>query len=283
MEYNRLKEENNVDAETGFLYHYAQGGECINPHCHDFYEIFVTVCGNVEHWINGKTTILPEGSMVFIRPDVAHAYTCSSDEAKKASYMNFAFTAETVEKMFEYLSDGFPAKALLEAPMPPTIFLTSEQKRRIVAHVEELNTVNFKDKKQQKLRARVLLADIFARYFANYTQKKEETDIPQWLNELAEEMESTENFVAGADRMVELCKKSREHLSRNVKKYFGKTLSEYVNDLRVNYAANLLLNTNTPVLDICFDCGFQNVSWFYDVFREKYGMSPNKFRKEYEK
>ena len=283
MGYYRLKEENNVDAETGFLYHYAQGGQCMEPHCHEYYEIFITLCGKVEHWVNGKTTILPEGSMVFIRPDDAHAYTSESDETKKSSYMNFAFTAETVEQMFEYLSDGFPAKALIEAPMPPTVLLTAEQKKRIVAHVEELNTLSYEDKKQQKLRARVLLADIFARYFADYTQKKQEQDIPLWLNELAEKMERTENFIAGTDRMVELGKKSREHISRNVKKYFGKTLSEYVNDLRINYAANLLLNTNTPVLDICFECGFQNVSWFYGVFGEKYGMSPNKFRKQYEK
>ena len=129
MEYPRLKTENNVDPETGFLYHYAQGGIMLNPHCHEYYEIFIAVNGNLEHWINGKTVILPEGSMVFIRPDDVHAYTCSSDTADKASYMNFAFSEEILEKMFDYFSDGFPVENLLKSEIPSTIRLTPVQKR----------------------------------------------------------------------------------------------------------------------------------------------------------
>ena len=283
MEYQRFKAKDNVDVETGFLYHYAQGGIMHQAHCHEYYEIFIAVNGNLEHWINGKTVILPEGSMVFIRPDDVHAYTCSSDTADKASYMNFAFSEEILEKMFDYFSDGFPAENLLKSEMPPTIQLTSVQKKYVLSSVEELNTVNFQDKKQLKLKGRVFLADVFARYFSDYTLKKDESEIPFWLNELAHKMEYTENFVAGTDRMVELGKKSREHISRSVKKYFDKTLSEYVNDLRINYAANLLLNTDKQVIDVCFECGFLNISHFYMCFREKYKTSPSKFRKEYER
>ena len=73
--YPRLTAESCVDAEAECLYRYVYGTDDIfYPHCHDFYEIFITVSGTVTHFINGITQKLPEGSLVFIRPDDVHAY-----------------------------------------------------------------------------------------------------------------------------------------------------------------------------------------------------------------
>ena len=79
--------------------------------------------------------------------------------------------------------------------------------------------------------------------------------------------------------MIQMSGKSHEHLSRMMKKHYGKTISEYINDLRLNYWANVLTNSDTPILDICFECGFQNVGWAYTLFKKKYGMSPLRYRK----
>ena len=57
------------------------------------------------------------------------------------------------------------------------------------------------------------------------------------------------------------------------------TIPDYINDLRLNYWANCLLNSDAPILDICYECGFENVSWAYTLFKQKYGMSPLKYRK----
>ena len=78
--------------------------------------------------------------------------------------------------------------------------------------------------------------------------------------------------------MVELSGKSQEHLSRSVKKYYGVTLSEFVNELRLNYAVNLITNTNLKITDICYESGFGNLASFYTLFQKSYGKSPKKFR-----
>ena len=127
---------------------------------------------------------------------------------------------------------------------------------------------------------RVILADIFVRFFSNLSENSQET-LPVWLSQLLSDMELHENFTAGFERMVSLSNKSREHLSRSIKKYCKITPSEYINDLRLNYASNLLLNTNKPILEICFACGFQSVSYFYKVFKIKYTCSPSEFRSNY--
>ena len=275
----RLKLSENVDIESECFYNYVYGAQDrFNLHCHTFFEIFITVTGTVTHRINGVTQKLPEGSLVFIRPDDEHGYIYSNASSCNTEYVNLTFTCETVELLFQYLSEGFPAEYLLSAPMPPTVILNGAEKKRILAELDGLNAVNWQDKRALKLRMRAILADIFTRHFGNASLESENL-APVWLTRLVYKMEQPENFTAGTERMIALSGKSREHLSRTVKKYYGVTLTEFVNGLTLNYAANLLINTNKPILDICFLCGFQNVSWFYRIFKEKYGLSPGNFRK----
>lgn len=55
--------------------------------------------------------------------------------------------------------------------------------------------------------------------------------------------------------MVSLSGRSKEHLARMMKKYYGITTSEFINRLRLNYAANMLLNSNMATIDICLRVG----------------------------
>ena len=92
-------------------------------------------------------------------------------------------------------------------------------------------------------------------------------------------MKKPQNFIAGSTRMYELCGKSREHLSRTLKQYYNITISEFVNDLRLEYSANLLLTSNLSVVDIAYESGFENISWFYKAFERKFSTTPLKYRK----
>lgn len=51
-------------------------------------------------------------------------------------------------------------------------------------------------------------------------------------------------------------------------------LSKYINGLRINYAANLLLNSNQSIAEVSYLCGFQNLGYFYRVFKQEYGIPP---------
>lgn len=108
-----------------------------------------------------------------------------------------------------------------------------------------------------------ILMKLFTRYFAHVKDTSEDADIPGWMIKLDKEMHQLENFREGTKRMLELSGKTQEHLGRTVKKCYGVTVSEYVNYLRLNYFANTLVTSDIPVLDLCFDCGFQNVSYAY--------------------
>ena len=43
--------------------------------------------------------------------------------------------------------------------------------------------------------------------------------------------------------------------------------TQYINELRMSYAENLLLNTDMEIVDISLEIGLDNVSYFYDLFK----------------
>ena len=119
---------------------------------------------------------------------------------------------------------------------------------------------------------------IFTTYFGDIRTQDGQTEIPFWLENAYEKMRSPKNFIGGKSRFFDLCGVTREHASRSLKKYYNVTPSEYVGDLRLAYAAGLLRSSNLSATDICYECGFQNVSWFYNAFAEKFGLTPAKYR-----
>ena len=67
-------------------------------------------------------------------------------------------------------------------------------------------------------------------------------------------------------------------LSRMVKKQTGKTYKELVQARRLQQAVYLLKNTDMTVADIGNAIGYDNLSYFHKIFKEKYQMSPKHYR-----
>ncbi|MBE7054428.1 MAG: helix-turn-helix domain-containing protein [Ruminococcaceae bacterium] len=61
-------------------------------------------------------------------------------------------------------------------------------------------------------------------------------------------------------------------------KHTGQTIKEYLNEKRLNHASSLLKSTKLSITEIASKCGFNNVTYFNRLFKEKYNMSPNKYR-----
>ncbi|MGN6715586.1 helix-turn-helix transcriptional regulator [Anaerocolumna jejuensis] len=72
---------------------------------------------------------------------------------------------------------------------------------------------------------------------------------------------------------------SVSYFSRLFNEYAGMTFPEYVNDLRLTYAKELLLiNPEANVKKIAEVCGFNSVSYFSAQFKKKFGSSPSAYR-----
>ncbi|HEY6166642.1 MAG TPA: AraC family transcriptional regulator [Verrucomicrobiae bacterium] len=105
---------------------------------------------------------------------------------------------------------------------------------------------------------------------------------------------------ADQNRMQRVCRYIDEHLggeidrtrvageahlsvgafSRFFKLRTGKTLPEYVNELRIGRACRMLAEENTKVTDLALDCGFRNLANFNRRFREITKMTPREYRRK---
>lgn len=68
-------------------------------------------------------------------------------------------------------------------------------------------------------------------------------------------------------------------LSRLIKNTTQKTYTELLQEKRLNQAAWLLRTTTLSITDIGLDVGYSNFSYFYRIFRQKFGCSPKEYRK----
>lgn len=83
--------------------------------------------------------------------------------------------------------------------------------------------------------------------------------------------------------VAELVNMSEVSFSRFIKKRTGRTFVEYLNGIRLGFAARMLVDSTLPVCDICFACGFYNLSNFNRIFKKRKGVTPSEFREQYAK
>ena len=272
-----LEKKWHLDETTGFLLRQVYGEtEKFIYHTHDYYELFLTVSGTITHYVNGLTQIMEPGTLAFIRPSDKHLFVYR--EEKNYAFINLAFDSEIVDGMVNYLSSAADVYGYLTSAFPPVVKLTTLEKQDFMKRIDDFNVVSNEDVTTKKLKIRSFVLDTFINFFINRSDETP-SEIPLWLEITKEKMKKPANFVAGIKRMVEISGKSQEHLSRSLKKYYNTTLSEYINELRLSYAYNLIINTNLKITDICYEAGFGNLASFYTLFQKNYGTSPKNFRK----
>lgn len=275
MEAKFYRAEKYVNKDLGYTLHINYSfEEEFELHYHDYYEFFLTTEGEVVQVINDKRQLLPIHSLVFVRPGDVHTYI----NEWKFSFVNITFTKETMESLCIYFGDVL--ENMLKRDMPPVVVLKNDDYIRIEGKINSLNTIDLNDKKKKTLTMKIILTEIFAFFMESY-EEKNRTSLPDWFCTLVTHLQRSENFNMSLTDMAEFSSRSREHISRLFKKYYGITAADFMNENKLNYCANLLMNTNLSVIDICYECGFQNLSWFYRKFREKYSVTPIEFRKKH--
>ena len=100
-----------------------------------------------------------------------------------------------------------------------------------------------------------------------------------WFSKLLEEMNQPQNIRRGLEAMLELTPYSHEYLCREFRRMLGCTPTEHINNARLNLAHRLLQNQDMSILDICYAVGFESVSYFYRLYKNKFGNTPSRDRK----
>ena len=84
------------------------------------------------------------------------------------------------------------------------------------------------------------------------------------------------------DEMVYMACVSKRQYMRIFKKISGKTFVEYLNGVRINHAKQLLGNKDLiKIATVCFETGFEDISYFYRIFKAFTGTTPKRYMQNF--
>lgn len=69
-----------------------------------------------------------------------------------------------------------------------------------------------------------------------------------------------------------------DYFAKLFKQKIGKSLTDYINELRINMAKQLLLETDYSISAVALEAGFENISYFSTLFKKYTGTTPNHYR-----
>ncbi len=246
-------------------------------HTHEFMEIIFVLSGEISHIINSEIQELTAGSIVFIRPNDIHCF--NKKQNKESEIISVSFSLETFQNLGEYLGENSIFRNFSRAVIPELFQLSLRKLDKMAIELLKLNSLQFSNPNLVKVKFRVILADLFIKCFLTEQPLNAESKMPVWLDEICVKMRKISNLEQGFPRLKKIAPCSPEHLCKVFKNYLDKTPTEFINDLKIEHSANLLVNSDEEIYAIAVDLGFKSISRYYKLFKKQYGIPPAKYRK----
>lgn len=123
--------------------------------------------------------------------------------------------------------------------------------------------------------SRVLASSSFAQT-ARSNESRRVEKVKQYINDhYAESLKLAD--------LADLVGMSPVSFSRFFRQRTGRTLSDYIIDIRLGFAARMLVDSTKNISEICYECGFNNLSNFNRTFKAKRNYTPRDFRAMFKK
>lgn len=231
-------------------------------HNHDFAEVF---------WIDdGAGTQsgqpLQAGDILFIRPADTHELVSTG----RMQLTNVAFPRDT----YDWLRQRYPSP-WTERGAPAVHHLDPAQLHRLARAADEL----FNAPRTRLSSERFLLN--LLHMLTRQPLPALPVDAPDWFRHACLEIAKPEHFRHGAPAFAKLAGRSPEHVARVTRDLLRETPSDVVNRVRMQYAARQLAMSDAKIMDIALDCGLTNLSHFYRLFRRRFGVTPDAYRRRH--
>ena len=236
----------------------------MQAHWHKEFEIVRVTKGALELKFNENTITLCENQSVFIPGGIIHSATPTG-----CSYECLVFSPSILYNIQV-------CRSLIKTYM-----------QRIVLHQNDSDIDFIFDEMKNQSRGFELYV-IGKLYMIAAKIIKREESCPIAQNEKIEKIKSAmlmieENFSSKItlETLAESCHLSPNYFSKYFKDVVGQSPFEYIAVYRIESACQMLLADNRSITDVCYSCGFNDLSYFIHIFKKHKGMSPNSFRKKY--
>jgi AraC-like DNA-binding protein len=145
----------------------------------------------------------------------------------------------------------------------------------------------FTDRKQAGSLFRLQLLQIFIELFGNEledgtAEPEANVDAKHRLAEFLRTTQTSELLNLSFSELVGISRCTPRHLSRIFREVVGMSFRDKRAELRLTRARDLLASTNLKIVDVALESGFQSLSLFNLMFARRFGMSPGRWRQQYQ-
>lgn len=263
------------DAEFPFYWHY-----------HPEFELTLILDSHGQRLVGDGIADYGPGDLVLIGPNLPHSWRSgpvksSNDEVHRAVVVQFR--EDFIGSRFFELKETESVTRMLHNASNGLSFGHTKTGRRVAEYLAGLTSASSAKRLVLLLTALVdlageadaqVLSSLRVRPICRPADQQRIEAICAYLNEhFEEEIEFSDLSKRFHIEQASLC--------RFFKRATGRTMTAYLNELRVGAAAQLLLDTDESVLDIAFRCGFGNYSNFNRQFKRIKGLGPRTLRRQF--
>jgi len=281
-----LEKINVKDDESFFIGIFQDNLEKSTWHYHNTFEISFITEGSGKRIVADSIEDFQPGDLVFIGQDLPHVWIADKEQRTPSN--------RTLEMVFLQFTSNVLSPPMLALPEFRNLKRALEFSERGIHIVgQTLNEVS-------EIMLQLPYLKSFDRMLHFFKMMdiigKSESNIPLASEEyLNKRFRSGNNRIAAIHeylmnnyreevnlkRLAGLVNMAEGSLCRFFKVNMGKTVFEYLNQLRIEFACKLLMDQNLSVLEVCLDSGFNNLSHFNKQFRKVTGVTPTEYRKKY--
>lgn len=238
-------------------------------HSHHFYELIVYLGGSVEY-IKNDTVVKPE-SLCFMcfPPGVMHTARLLSASEYERFVLYFS------EDFFSYKDESSPMLDFLKKG--DSAFYFNAKTEELKSIVIETETVLSSDTNYKNILAKAQLIRLFGILNSSEVKPFKTDELKDAMAEIKAYIDNNFAEISGISELAEMFFYSREHISRNFKKSFNISISEYINKRRVTESLKILKKKS--VTETCFEVGFKSQSAFISAFVKNIGCLPSEYKK----
>lgn len=256
-------------------------------HSHDFIEIAYVYSGEGVHVIENNEYETSGGDLYVINFNIKHGFFSSNDKNPIVVY-NCIFTPEFLDGSligninFEDVASSFLLKSLFPSELyhVPDIKAKDAQLREFGELFDKMYTEYTQMKKGYYEMLRAYTIEMIVRIFRNIDIKSDKGSLKN--KKLVENalLYMKQNFQTDI-KLEELAMQtfiSKNYFSKIFKSVTGINFSTYLHQIRIEEACSLLKTTDMKVIDIAMQSGFNDIKFFYEVFKKITGRRPNEYR-----
>lgn len=221
----------------------------------EYYDLTFVVKGRLTYIIDGKTIVLNKNDAMLLRPGTSRKRITDDSFVSYVSFNFFVFDDLNVSFDFAFLPNIITHEISDILLAYPGITLTQQpyEKEKLI------NLLNY-----------ILLTILQSRDYATYNPY------------VVEAIDYIEKNIYTSISLQEVSRHlsiSKEYLAKLFKDGTGVSLLNFILDKKVNLAKQLIKSNEYSLIEISNTLGFNNYNYFSRIFKNKCGISPNKYRK----